>query len=107
MLLSLRIENYALIRSSQIELSQGFTSICGETGAGKSILLGALGLVLGQRADTEVLLDKENTTMDALTETFLFAASRRQHLQETVYPAINAGKIVGPRPQRVRYGIWF
>lgn len=59
MLLSLKIENYALIRSSQIELSQGFTSICGETGAGKSILLGALGLVLGQRADTEVLLDKE------------------------------------------------
>ncbi len=59
MLLSLQIENYALIRSTNINLSQGFTSICGETGAGKSIMLGALALVLGQRADSEVLLDKE------------------------------------------------
>ncbi len=59
MLLSLQIENYALIRSTNINFLQGFTSICGETGAGKSILLGALSLVLGQRADSEVLLDKE------------------------------------------------
>lgn len=59
MLLSLQIENYALIRSTNINFLQGFTSICGETGAGKSILLGALALVLGQRADSEVLLDKE------------------------------------------------
>ena len=59
MLLSLKIENYALIRSVQVEFPSGFTAICGETGAGKSILLGALSLVLGQRADTDVLLDKQ------------------------------------------------
>ena len=58
MLLSLKIENYALIRSSNITFHSGFTSITGETGAGKSIMLGALALVLGGRADTQVLFDK-------------------------------------------------
>ncbi|MDP3443539.1 MAG: AAA family ATPase, partial [Ignavibacteria bacterium] len=60
MLCRLRISNYALIEHLEIELKSGFTSITGETGAGKSILLGALGLVLGNRADTGVLHDKEN-----------------------------------------------
>ncbi len=59
MLQQLSIENYALIRSLQITLDEGFTAITGETGAGKSIILGALGLLLGQRADTQVLSDKE------------------------------------------------
>jgi DNA repair protein RecN (Recombination protein N) len=59
MLLSLKIENYALIKHCEISFSQGFSAITGETGAGKSILLGALGLVLGNRAEKEVLLDKE------------------------------------------------
>ncbi|MDR0790800.1 MAG: DNA repair protein RecN [Bacteroidales bacterium] len=58
MLLSLRIENYALINQTSMAFPQGFTAITGETGAGKSIMLGALGLVLGQRADTGVLQDK-------------------------------------------------
>lgn len=55
MLKHLQINNYALIDSLSIELGEGFTVITGETGAGKSILLGALSLVLGQRADTRVL----------------------------------------------------
>ncbi len=59
MLKSLHIENYALIRESDIAFGEGFVAITGETGAGKSILLGALGLLLGQRADTAVLADKE------------------------------------------------
>lgn len=59
MLTSLHIENYALIRESDIHFGNGFVSITGETGAGKSIMLGALGLLLGQRADTAVLADKE------------------------------------------------
>ena len=52
MLQSLHIENYALIRETDIFFHDGFVAITGETGAGKSILLGALGLLLGQRADT-------------------------------------------------------
>lgn len=59
MLKTLHIENYALIRETDIVFDQGFVVITGETGAGKSILLGALGLLLGQRADTQVLSDKE------------------------------------------------
>lgn len=52
MLKSLTIENYALIDSIHIEFDTGLTVITGETGAGKSILLGALSLILGQRADS-------------------------------------------------------
>lgn len=59
MLTTLHIENYALIRQSDISFGSGFVAITGETGAGKSILLGALGLLLGQRADTAVLADKQ------------------------------------------------
>lgn len=57
MLKSLSIDNYALINRLSIEFGQGVNIITGETGAGKSILLGALGLILGQRADTRVLKD--------------------------------------------------
>jgi DNA repair protein RecN (Recombination protein N) len=60
MLKSLLIENYALIEKLDISFDDGLTIITGETGAGKSILLGALGLILGQRADTRVLLDKDS-----------------------------------------------
>ena len=59
MLLSLAIKNYALIESLEIDFSNQFSVITGETGAGKSILLGALGLVLGNRADLTSLKDKE------------------------------------------------
>lgn len=60
MLTSLHIENYALIRESDISFGSGFVAVTGETGAGKSILLGALALLLGQRADAAVLADKEH-----------------------------------------------
>ena len=52
MLTSLSIKNYSLIQSVQLRFDKGFTVITGETGAGKSILLGALGLITGKRADT-------------------------------------------------------
>lgn len=59
MLASLSIKNFALIEKLSIDFSKGFSIITGETGAGKSILLGALGLVLGRRADLTSLKDKE------------------------------------------------
>lgn len=58
MLKSLTVANYALIEKADIAFHSGFSVITGETGAGKSILLGALGLILGQRADADVLKDK-------------------------------------------------
>jgi DNA repair protein RecN (Recombination protein N) len=58
MIQQLTISNYALIDRLDIEFQSGLTIITGETGAGKSILLGALGLILGQRADTGALQDK-------------------------------------------------
>lgn len=51
MITSLSIKNYALIEKLTIDFSKGFSTITGETGAGKSIILGAIGLVLGKRAD--------------------------------------------------------
>ena len=59
MLRHLHIRNYALIGELSVDFTDGFSVITGETGAGKSILLGALGFVLGDRADTGVLFDKE------------------------------------------------
>ncbi|MRH99849.1 DNA repair protein RecN [Kriegella sp. EG-1] len=59
MLSNLSIKNYALIDQLNVSFSSGFTSITGETGAGKSILLGGLSLVLGKRADLSSLRNKE------------------------------------------------
>lgn len=59
MLTSLSIKNFALIEKLNIDFSENFSIITGETGAGKSILLGALGLVLGKRADLSSLKNKE------------------------------------------------
>ena len=58
MLKHLTISNYALIDSLSISFDDGFSVITGETGAGKSILLGALGFVLGERTDTSIMLDE-------------------------------------------------
>jgi DNA repair protein RecN (Recombination protein N) len=58
MLKNLIVQNYALIDNLEIDFHQGLNIITGETGAGKSILLGALGLILGSRAEVNVLKDK-------------------------------------------------
>jgi len=67
MIESIGVRNYALIDKTDIELEKGFTVITGETGAGKSILLGAIGLTLGQRADVSALLDKSKKCIVEIT----------------------------------------
>lgn len=57
MLRNLTVKNYALIESLDLELGQGLTIITGETGAGKSIMIGALSLIMGGRADTKAISD--------------------------------------------------
>ncbi len=59
MLKSLTIENYAIIESVRLDFHDKLNIITGETGAGKSIILGALGLIMGQRADSKVLFNKD------------------------------------------------
>ena len=59
MLSRLSIKNYAIIHELELEFSSNLNIITGETGAGKSIIVGALGLILGQRADSNVLLNKD------------------------------------------------
>jgi DNA repair protein RecN (Recombination protein N) len=58
-LTQLKVSNYALIDELDLSFSNGFTAITGETGSGKSIMLGALGMVLGERVDTNALRDKD------------------------------------------------
>ncbi|MCE5179719.1 MAG: DNA repair protein RecN [Porphyromonadaceae bacterium] len=80
MLKSLFIQNYALIDSLQIDFDRGFTVITGETGAGKSIILGALSLILGQRADARHI--KQGETKCVIEGVFDIAAYDMQPLFE-------------------------
>ncbi|MDE5958412.1 MAG: AAA family ATPase, partial [Muribaculaceae bacterium] len=63
MLRKLVIRNYALIDEVEIDFSEGLSIITGQTGAGKSIMLGALGLLLGERADTRAIADRTRKTV--------------------------------------------
>jgi DNA repair protein RecN (Recombination protein N) len=73
MLHHLHIQNYAIIAELEISFSPKLNIITGETGAGKSIVMGALGLILGQRADTSVLFNKEK-------KCFIEGVFKSQHL---------------------------
>jgi DNA repair protein RecN (Recombination protein N) len=59
MLQQLSIQNYAIIEAIDIKFPRGMNVVTGETGAGKSIIMGALGLILGDRADSSALVNKE------------------------------------------------
>ncbi len=74
MIKRLHIQNYAIIDALGIDFSDGLNAITGETGAGKSILMGALSLILGVRADTSVLLNREKK---CFVEGFFTVGDRR------------------------------
>ncbi|HSF44958.1 MAG TPA: DNA repair protein RecN [Chitinophagaceae bacterium] len=78
MLSRLYISNYAIISEVEISFTKGLNIITGETGAGKSILIGALGLILGERADSSVLLDK---TRKCLVEG-VFPQQQKESIQQ-------------------------
>ena len=63
MLKKLVIRNYALIDEVEIDFGGGLSIITGQTGAGKSIMLGALGLLRGERADTKAIADRASKTV--------------------------------------------
>ena len=91
MITSLYIENFALIEKLDINFSNGFSIITGETGAGKSILLGALGLVLGKRADLTSLKNKDekciveaNFSIGKYDLEFFFESNDIDYEQETI-----------------------
>jgi DNA repair protein RecN (Recombination protein N) len=75
MLQKLHILNYAIIDEIEIDFSSGLNIITGETGAGKSILMGALALILGQRADSSILRQKEKKMV---VEGFFKAAGKKE-----------------------------
>lgn len=77
MLRHLHIRNYALIKKLDIDFDKDFSAITGETGAGKSIMIGALNLLAGQRADTKVLLeDAEKCVIEATFDISLYCLSK-------------------------------
>ena len=82
MLAQLSIRNFALISSADLVFHSGFTSITGETGSGKSILLGALGLTLGNRADLSSLHDK--TKKCIIEARFDISAYKLEHFFESI-----------------------
>ena len=81
MLLKLSVRNYAIISEVDVVFSENLNIITGETGAGKSILVGALGLVLGDRADTSVLRDTGKKAVVEVTFSNAGGSSVRQMLE--------------------------
>ena len=83
MLTDLRIKNLALVNDLAIQFGSGYNSITGETGAGKSILIGALGLVLGERADRTLIRDgDDHCSVEAIIEVADLGKAFHSHLDK-------------------------
>src|SRR6476659_7165873 len=86
----LRIKNLALVEDLEWELEPGFTAITGETGAGKSIIIGALNLLLGERADKSLIrTGAEACTVEAIFASKNFSALNRRLDESGVEPSDN------------------
>jgi DNA repair protein RecN (Recombination protein N) len=94
MMQTLRIENLALMDAASLEFEGGFTAVTGETGAGKSILLGALSLLSGARADKTLI--RQGTDTCTLEAAFVFAECGQMNalLDEMGLPACEEGQLI-------------
>src|SRR5499427_10458776 len=95
MLTTLRIKNLALVDDLTIEWQQGYNVVTGETGAGKSILIGALNLVLGERADrTLIRSGSESCTVEAVFAVEKLRAPLRAFLEENGIEPCENGELI-------------
>jgi DNA repair protein RecN (Recombination protein N) len=95
MLTTLRIKNLALVSDLTLELQAGFNAITGETGAGKSIIIGALNLVLGERADrTLIRAGCDSCTVEAVLDVTQLRAPLKQFLDENGLEPCESGELV-------------
>src|SRR4051794_17345572 len=95
MLTTLRIKNLALVEDLTIEFRPGYNAITGETGAGKSILIGALNLVLGERADrTLIRTGSDSCSVEAAFEVTKLGAVWRSFLDENGIDPGEGGQLV-------------
>src|SRR5213082_3692934 len=100
----LRIKNLALVEDLEWEISPGFTAITGETGAGKSIIIGALQLLLGERADKSLVRTGADTcTVEAIFHDDDFAKWNARFEESGIDPLMNWR--LGPERERLRFKI--
>src|SRR5258705_13907064 len=98
MLTTLRIKNLALVADLTLELESGYNVITGETGAGKSILIGALNLVLGERADrTLIRSGADNCSVEAVFDISRLKAPLQAFLEENGLEPGEDGQLVVKR----------
>src|SRR3954468_22387697 len=95
MLTTLRIKNLALVADLTLELQPGYNVITGETGAGKSILIGALNLVLGERADrTLIRSGSDSRSVEAVFDISALKVPLKSFLDENGLEACEDGMLV-------------
>ena len=94
MLTDLRIKNLALVDDLAIQFGPGYNAVTGETGAGKSIVIGALGLVLGERADRTLLRDgSEQCSVEAIIDVSSLGNDFQDHLDENGIEPCEEGQL--------------